>query len=525
MKSNSTLYVGDLCISTLESHLLDLFSPYGPIATIKIIRNPKPSSMSSDCYAYINFERPEDAKKALDLNFTYLNNKQIRVMFYNKEKRISEALKYNIIVRNLPQVVNNKMLYDTFSVFGDILSCKVAYDNGVSKGFGFVSYRDKISLKKAIKFGNDTNMKGNKLKVSRFQSRDERESKKNEVENNFTNVYMKNFGNLSESELKRLMSVFGEVTSFWYPMVDGKSKGVAFCNYSEHQSALKAIEELHNHDFNTLKERYNLVEEEVNVSKEGDEQEPENKQKIKKNVDSNEENIENENTDSEIEEDNADFVQDPFYCQRAQSKAERQEALRNHLAQLSIEGLSFKRNLYITNIPENYSDKEIKKLFLKYGNIINFKLKKDTNSNKQFCYVCYSNADEACIALEKGNDLFLDGTKLNVTYFKTKKEREKDKDNLNMLYSGYNPYETKPNTNILDKRQMGGDLFNLVLSMAGIFQDDWKRMGIKDDYTFADRITKALLERPSSEVRNMMGLGNVLSKNIEDILNDIKKKE
>lgn len=70
-----------------------------------------------------------------------------------------------------------------------------------------------------------------------------------------------------------------------------------------------------------------------------------------------------------------------------------------------------------------------------------------------------------------------------------------------------------------DKKQMGGDLFGLVLSLAPSFQQKWKNPGIKDD-EFATKITDLLLKRSSTEVRNMIGLGNVLTQNITDTLND-----
>jgi polyadenylate-binding protein len=41
----------------------------------------------------------------------------------------------NIFIKNLAPTVDDKGLLDTFSVFGNILSCKIARDEqGVSKG-------------------------------------------------------------------------------------------------------------------------------------------------------------------------------------------------------------------------------------------------------------------------------------------------------------------------------------------------------------------------------------------------------
>lgn len=46
---------------------------------------------------------------------------------------------------------NPQALYDTFSLFGNILSCKVATDeNGASKGYGYVHYETGVSANMAI---------------------------------------------------------------------------------------------------------------------------------------------------------------------------------------------------------------------------------------------------------------------------------------------------------------------------------------------------------------------------------------
>ena len=54
-------------------------------------------------------------------------------------------------LQNLDKDIDNKALHDTFSAFGNILSCKVALDLlGQSKGYGFVHYESDEAANMAI---------------------------------------------------------------------------------------------------------------------------------------------------------------------------------------------------------------------------------------------------------------------------------------------------------------------------------------------------------------------------------------
>lgn len=57
-------------------------------------------------------------------------------------------------------------MYDTFSAFGNILSCKVAQDeSGASKGYGFVHFETEEAANKSIDKVNGMLLNGKKVRV------------------------------------------------------------------------------------------------------------------------------------------------------------------------------------------------------------------------------------------------------------------------------------------------------------------------------------------------------------------------
>ena len=107
-------------------------------------------------------------------------------------------------------------MYDTFSAFGNILSCKVAQDaDGGSKGYGFVHFETEEAAMNAIQKVNGMLLNEKKVFVGRFVPRKEREKELGEKAKKFTNVYIKNFGeDLGDEKLKEVFSKFGKITSY-----------------------------------------------------------------------------------------------------------------------------------------------------------------------------------------------------------------------------------------------------------------------------------------------------------------------
>ncbi|KAG7251774.1 hypothetical protein CRUP_037940 [Coryphaenoides rupestris] len=159
------------------------------------------------------------------MNFDVVKGKPIRIMWSQRDPSLRKSGVGNVFIKNLDKSIDNKALYDTFSAFGNILSCKVVCDENGSKGYAFVHFETQDAADRAIE------------KMNGMLLNDRKE---------FTNVYIKNFGDeMTDDQLKVLFDQYGKTLSVKV-MTDstGKSRGFGFVSYEKHEDANKAVEEM-----------------------------------------------------------------------------------------------------------------------------------------------------------------------------------------------------------------------------------------------------------------------------------------
>lgn len=371
-----SLYVGDLAPDVTEAFLYELFREVGPITSIKVCRDA--ITKKSLGYAYVNFQNLHDAERAIDtLNYTAVKERPIRIMWAQRDPSIRKSGLGNIFIKNLDKSIDNRALYDTFSAFGNILSCKVEGTNtcklnkdrpsdkpNESLGYGYVHFETQEAAEKAIAKVNGMLINGKQVYVGPFIKRSERLKKSSEKK--FTNVYINNLPRelekFDEKKLKDLFEKYGETTSVVIARdKDGQSRGFGFCNFKNHEDAKKAVDELNGIEIEGKK----------------------------------------------------------VYVGRAQKKDERREELRK-LYEQKYQGV----NLYIKNLEDGVDDKKLEEMFSKFGKITSAKVMTDeSNNSKGFGFVCFSTPEEATKALTEMNGRMVGSKPLYVSLAQRKDVR------------------------------------------------------------------------------------------------------
>ncbi|RDW93501.1 polyadenylate-binding protein [Aspergillus mulundensis] len=322
---SASLYVGELDPSVTEAMLYELFSSIGQVASIRVCRDAV--TRRSLGYAYVNYNDTAHGERALDeLNYTLIKGKPCRIMWSQRDPALRKTGQGNVFIKNLDNAIDNKALHDTFAAFGNILSCKVAQDEfGVSKGYGFVHYETAEAANNAIKHVNGMLLNDKKVFVGHHISKKDRQSKFEEMKANFTNIYIKNIDpDVEDDEFRKLFEKFGDITSATLSRdSEGKSRGFGFVNFSTHESAQAAVEEMNDKEVRSQK----------------------------------------------------------LYVGRAQKKHEREEELRKQYEAARMEKASKYQgvNLYVKNLTDDVDDEKLRELFGPYGTITSAKVMRDNS--------------------------------------------------------------------------------------------------------------------------------------------------
>ncbi|XP_050385541.1 uncharacterized protein LOC126802053 [Argentina anserina] len=170
---DATAYVGNLDPQISEELLWELFVQAGPVVNVYVPKDRVTNLHQG--YGFVEFRSEEDADYAIKvLNMIKLYGKPIRVNKASQDKK-SLDVGANLFVGNLDPDVDEKLLYDTFSAFGVIVTNpKIMRDpeTGNSRGFGFISYDSFEASDAAIEAMNGQYLCNRQITVSYAYKKD-----------------------------------------------------------------------------------------------------------------------------------------------------------------------------------------------------------------------------------------------------------------------------------------------------------------------------------------------------------------
>jgi polyadenylate-binding protein len=347
---SASLYVGDLNKDVREEHLFEIFSVVGPIDSIRVLRDHV--SRVSLGYAYVNFSSAQDAERAVDtLNYYVIKGRPLRIMWKQRDPSLRKSGAGNIFIKNIDASVTSRDLLDTFSQFGNILSCKVATsEDGKSKGFGFVIYESLEEAEKAVKYTNGQKLTPTQslaLVVAHYVP-----AEKRPVGRSFTNVLVKNIReDVTDEQLAAAFASCGKIMSaVVHRDPNGKSKRHGFVNFELPEAAVKCIEQ-----FN----------------------------------------------DSESLAMPGDRIQVLQHLKRSEYHRQRALAAMGGADKAPFQGT----NLYVKYLDDNVTDEKLRDMFAGCGQVVsaNVEMDKEKGISKGFGYVNFSTSEEATKAVTEMN--------------------------------------------------------------------------------------------------------------------------
>jgi polyadenylate-binding protein len=380
------LYVGDLDDNVREEALYDLFSKFGQIYYIRLMKDP--NTGRSRGFAYVNFCNPRDAENAKHVaQYEKLGRKHIRIAYKRSNIKQQQNNKSNIFIKNIDKAATIKEVHQEWSKFGTIFSAKLAVDSkGESLGYAYIQFEKEEDAQKALEAaaGGDYKFKETNVTITEFKSKNEREkgedgNESKKLTNN--NIYIKHLPDMDmaelEKQIKEKFGPFGTIDKMAVMKDSRINKPFSFVCFSEAGAAEKAIAHFNSNPGNPF-----------------------------------------------------DPTQPNIYVSLSQTRRQRDEELSKNKSQANHQN-----NLFLKNLKPETTKDSVKEAFATWGTVVSVDVKDNTRAPEtakktKYGFVAFSNIEDATKARAEApdnqlvKDLYLEG-KPYINIFQPKEERAK----------------------------------------------------------------------------------------------------
>ena len=383
-KEKTVLYLTDLPYGIGQVDIINFLYKYKDDIAYINQENLRNQIKGKPAAIRVFFKDSEIADKCrIEMNLKKLRGKSVRIMWVERDTSLRYNTKNNLYIKGIPKTTTPREVYEYFMQFGDIFSCKITEDDfGNHNGYGYITFYKNEDAEKAIENSKGKKIFGsNNVEIMHFQRKNERMVNNSEKKN--MKIYINNLPeNYEEKDLKELCKEFGNVEGCnIYTDKIGKKFGIV--EFKEEIEAKNAMSKLEGKE----------------VEKNG----------IKQNL----------------------------IVQSFQNKFEHIQLLQNNALQMNEQ--KSKCNLIIKNIPLNAKEKDLEKIFSKFGVITSIRIemnkieRKDEKDkfdlvSKGYGYISFDKPEEAKKAFEEMNQKYLPGFEswskpLDIDYFLTRYER------------------------------------------------------------------------------------------------------
>uniref|UniRef100_A0A3Q2I6E1 Nucleolysin TIAR n=1 Tax=Equus caballus TaxID=9796 RepID=A0A3Q2I6E1_HORSE len=263
-------YVGNLSRDVTEVLILQLFSQIGPCKSCKMITEQPDSRRvnssvgfsvlqhtSNDPYCFVEFYEHRDAAAALAaMNGRKILGKEVKVNWATtpSSQKKDTSNHFHVFVGDLSPEITTEDIKSAFAPFGKISDARVVKDmaTGKSKGYGFVSFYNKLDAENAIVHMGGQWLGGRQIRTNWAtrkppapKSTQENNTKQLRFEDVVNQSSPKNCtvycggiaSGLTDQLMRQTFSPFGQIMEIRvFP-----EKGYSFVRFSTHESAAHAI--------------------------------------------------------------------------------------------------------------------------------------------------------------------------------------------------------------------------------------------------------------------------------------------